>query len=113
MGDVPQIQTRVDIKKLHVQTSSTAFRRHSFSDYLLRTGNMGTKQRTRKNDSINATHDATTYYPDYKDIQKDLRNKTLSPKTKIGKLTSPMCVALMMKAEMVRAQRLMMTWTVK
>ena len=46
LGDLPQIQTRVDIKKLHAQTWSTAFRRHSFSDYLLRIANMGTKQRT-------------------------------------------------------------------
>ena len=44
MGDFPQVQTRVDIKKLHAQTSSTALRRHSFSDCLLRSGNMGTKQ---------------------------------------------------------------------
>ena len=33
LGDLPQIQTRVDIKKLHAQTSSTTFRRHSFSDF--------------------------------------------------------------------------------
>ena len=32
-------------KKLHAQTSSTAFRRHSFSDYLLRSRNMDTQQR--------------------------------------------------------------------
>ena len=50
MGDLPQIQTRVDIKKLHAQTSSTAFRRHSFSDCLLRSRIVGTQQRTRKND---------------------------------------------------------------
>ena len=48
LGDLPQIQTRVDIKILHAQTSFTAFRRLSFSDCLLRSGNMGTKQRTRK-----------------------------------------------------------------
>ena len=71
MGDLPQIQTRVDIKKLHAQTSSTAFRRHSFSDCLRRSGNLGTKQRTRENDSIDATQDATTHYPDKKEIQKD------------------------------------------
>ena len=62
LGDFPQIRTRVDIKKPHAQTSSTAFRRHSFSDYLLRSGNMGTKQKARKNDSINTTQDATTHY---------------------------------------------------
>ena len=73
MGDLPQIQTRVDIKKLHAQTSSTALRRHSFSDYLLRSGNMGIEQRTRKNDSIDATQDATTQYQTkrkYKKIEK-------------------------------------------
>ena len=43
----------------------------SFSHYLLRSGNMGTKQRTRKNDSIDTTQDATTHYPDEKEIQKD------------------------------------------
>ena len=58
-------------KKLHAQTSSTAFRRHSFSDYLLRSGNMGTEQRSRKNDSIDTTQDATTHYPDKKEIQID------------------------------------------
>ena len=64
MGDIPQIQTRVDIEKLRAQSSSTAIRRHIFSNYLLRSGNMGTKQRTRKNDSINTTQDATTHCPD-------------------------------------------------
>ena len=98
LGDLPQIQTRVDIKKLHAQTSSTAFRRHSFCDYLLRRGNMGSEQRTRMNDSIDTTQDATTHYPDKKDFTKRLRNKTLSPKTRIGKLTSPICAALMMKS---------------
>ena len=71
LGDLPQIQTRVDIKNLLAQTSSTAFRRHSFSDYLLHSGNMGSEQRTRKNDSIDTTQDATTHYPDEKEIQKD------------------------------------------
>ena len=55
--------------------------------------------------------DATSHYP--KEITKRLRNKILSPKTRMGKLTSPICAALMMKAEMVRAQRLTMTSTVK
>ena len=71
LGDLPQIQTRIDIKKVHAQTSSTAFRRHSFSDYLLRSANMGSEQRTRKNDSIDTTQDAMTHYPDEKEIQKD------------------------------------------
>ena len=48
LGDLPQIQTSVDIEKLHAQASSTAFRRRSFSDCLLRSWNMDTQQRTRK-----------------------------------------------------------------
>ena len=52
-------------------TSTTAFRRHSISDCLLRSGNMDTQQRTRKNDSIDATQGATTHHPDKKEIQKD------------------------------------------
>ena len=40
-------------------------------DYLLRSGNKGSEQRTRKNDSIDTTQDATTHYPDKKEIQKD------------------------------------------
>ena len=51
MGDLPQIQTRIDIKKLHAQSSIAPFRCHSFSDSLLRSRNMDTEQRTRKNDS--------------------------------------------------------------
>ena len=54
MGDIPQIQTRVDIEKPHAQASSTAFRRRSISDNMLRSWNMETQQRTRKNDSIDA-----------------------------------------------------------
>ena len=71
LGDLPQIQTRTDIKKLHAQTSFAPFRRHSFSDSLLRSRNMDTEQRTRKNDSIDATQDATTHHPDEKKIQKN------------------------------------------
>ena len=48
LGDLPQIQTRVDIKKLHAQTSSSAFRRHSFSDYLLRIGEHGHQTKNTK-----------------------------------------------------------------
>ena len=70
MGDIPQIQTRVDIEKLHAQTPSTAIRRHSLSDCLLRSGNMGTKQRTRKNDPIDATQDATTHHSNKRKYKK-------------------------------------------
>ena len=57
-------------KKLHAQTSFAPFRCHSFSDSLLRSWNMDTKQRTRKNDSIDATQDATPHHSDEKKIQK-------------------------------------------
>ena len=88
---IPQIQTRVDIEKLHGQTPSTAIRRHSISDCLLRSGNMGTQQRTRKNDSIDATQDATTHHPNKKGNTKRLRNKILGPKKKMKKLTPMKC----------------------
>ena len=77
MGDIPQVQTRVDIEKLHAQTPSRATRRRSISDCLLRRGNVGTQQRTRKNDSIDATRDATTHHPNKREIQKRLRNQEI------------------------------------
>ena len=70
MGDLPQIQTRTDIKKIHAQTSFSPFRRHGLSDSLLRIWNMDTKQRTRKNDSIDTTQDAAPHHSDEKKIQK-------------------------------------------
>ena len=48
MGDLPQIQTRVDIEKLHAQTSSTAFRRRKISDCLLRSWNVGPNKEHEK-----------------------------------------------------------------
>ena len=54
-----------------------------------------------------------THRPDKKGNTKRLRNKILGPKKKMEKLTLRKCVALMMKAGMVRAQGLRMTWTVK
>ena len=86
MGDFPQIQTRTDIKKLHAQTSYAPLRCHSFSDSLLRSRNMDTEQRTRKNDSIDATQDATTHHPDKMETQK-LKSKILSPKKRKELLT--------------------------
>ena len=71
LDDIPQIQTRIDIKEIHAQTPSSTLRRHSFSDSLLRSRNMDTEPRTRKNDSIDATQDATTHHPDEKKIQKN------------------------------------------
>ena len=85
MGDLPQIQTRVDIEKLHAQTPSTAFRRHNISDCLLRSGNVGTQQRTRKNDSIDATQDATTHHPDKKERQKN-EKQDIGPKEENGEV---------------------------
>ena len=83
------------------------------SDCLLRSGNLGTKQRTRENDSMDATQDATTHHPDKKEIQKDCETRYLGPKKKMEKLTSMKCEALMTKAAMARAQGLRMTWAVK
>ena len=111
LDDIPQIQTRIDIKELHAQTPSSTLRRHSFSDSLLRSKNMDTEPRTRKNDSIDATQDATTHHPDEKKRQK-LKSKLLSTKMRKELLTRQKIVALMMKAEMVRAQNLKMMWTV-
>ena len=71
LGDFPQRQTRTDIKKIHAQSSIAPFRCHSLSDSLLRSRNMDTEQRTRKNDSIDATQDATTHHPDEKKIQEN------------------------------------------
>ena len=71
LDDIPQIQTRIDIKEIHAQTPSSTLRRHSLSDSLLRGRNMDTEQGPRKNDSIDATQDATTHYPDKKKIQKN------------------------------------------
>ena len=82
--------------------------------YLLRSGNMGTEQRSRKNETNDTTQDAS--YDSLSEQKRNtnrLRNKTLSPKKKMEKLTSPKCVAPMTKVETVRAQRLRMTWTLK
>ena len=83
MDNIPKIQTRVDIKKLHAQTSSTAFRRHSFSDYLLRSRNMDTEQGTRKNDSIDATQEATTHYQTKRKYKK-IEKQDIEPKEENG-----------------------------
>ena len=80
MGDLPQIQTRVDINKLHAQTSSTAFRRHSLSDCLLRSGNLGTKQRTRENDPIDATKRCYDSLSRQKRKYKKIEKQDIGPK---------------------------------
>ena len=71
LGDLPQIQTRIDINKIHAQTPPSTHRRHSCSDSMLRSRNMDTEQRTRKNDSIDATQDATPHHTDEKKIQRN------------------------------------------
>ena len=85
MGDLPQIQTRVDFKKLRAQTSPTALRRHSFSDYLLCRGNMDSEQRSRKNNSIDATQDATTHFSDKRKYKK-IEKQNIEPKEENGKV---------------------------
>ena len=44
---------------------------------------MDTEQRTRKNDSIDATQDATTHHPDEKKIQKN-EKQDIEPKEEKG-----------------------------
>ena len=61
----------LNIKEIHAQTPSPTLRRHSLSDSLLRSRYMDTEPRTRKNDPIDATQDATPHHPDDKKIQKN------------------------------------------
>ena len=62
MDDIPQIQTGINIEEIHAQTPPSTLRRHGLSDSLLRCWNMDTEPRTRKNDSIDATQDATPHH---------------------------------------------------
>ena len=71
MDDIPQIQTGIDIEEIHAQTPPSTLRRHGLSDSLLRCWNMDTEPRTRKNDSIDATQDATPHHSDEKKMQKN------------------------------------------
>ena len=70
IGDLPLIQTTVDIEKLHAQTSSPAVRRSNNSDDMLRIWNMDTHQRELKNDTIDATQNAPTHHTNKKKMQK-------------------------------------------
>ena len=45
---------------------------------------MDTEQRTGKNDSIDATQDATTHHPDEKKIQKKIERQDIEPKEEKG-----------------------------
>ena len=71
MDNIPQIQTGINIEEIHAQTPPASLRRHGLSDSLLRIWNMVTEPRTRKNDSIGATQDATPHQSDEKKIQKN------------------------------------------
>ena len=63
--------TGINIEEIHAQTPPSSLRRHGLSDSLLRCWNMVTEPRTRKNDSIDATQDATPHHSDEKKIQKN------------------------------------------
>ena len=71
LGDFPQILTRVDIKKYMLKHRLRLLDATVSPTICHAAGNMGSEQRTRKNDSIDTTQDATTHYPDEKEIQKD------------------------------------------
>ena len=63
-------------KNYDAQTSSPSVRRSNNSDDMLRIWNMGTHQRARKNDTIDATQNAPTHYTNVKKIQKDRETKS-------------------------------------
>ena len=71
LGHVSQIQAGSNFEKLLAQTPSPTVRRSNDSDEKLRIWNMGTHQRTRKNDTIDATQNAPTHHINKKKIQKD------------------------------------------
>ena len=72
MGDLPQMQTRTDIQKITCSIIDCRLFDATVSPTLCsRNRNMDTEQRTRKNDSTDATQDATTHHPDEKKIQEN------------------------------------------
>ena len=71
LGDLPQISTRTDIKKVLVEISFAPLRCHSFSYSLLCSRNMVSEPGTRKDDSIDSAKDAATHHSDEKKIQKN------------------------------------------
>ena len=71
LGHVSQVQAGTDIEKLLAQTPSPTVRRSNNSDDMLRIWNMGTHQRARKNDTIDATQNAPSHHTNKKKIQKD------------------------------------------
>ena len=83
LGDVPLVQTGADIEKLPAQTSTPAVRRNGNPDDELRIRNMDTHRRARKNDSIDATENASTHHTNEKKIQKDRETKKRDQRRKI------------------------------
>ena len=62
-------------KKYMLKLRLRLFDANGLSDSLLRIWNMVTEPRTRKNDSIDATQDATPHHSDEKKLQKKLKSK--------------------------------------
>ena len=77
MGNIPKIQTGINIEEIHAQTPPASIRRHGLPDSLLRIWNMVSESRTRKNDSIDSTQDAAPHHSDEKKIQKIERKKVI------------------------------------
>ena len=73
-------------QKITCSQSSTAFRRHSYSDCLLRCGNLGTKQRTRENDSIDTTQGCYDSLSRRKGNTKRFEKQDIEPKEENGKV---------------------------
>ena len=80
MGNIPKIQTGINIEEILAQTPPASFRRHGLSDSLLRIWNMVSEPRTRKNDSIDSAKDAAPHHTDEKKIQKIERKKVVDHK---------------------------------
>ena len=71
LDDISQIQTGIDIKEIHAQNSVFDSSTPQSLPTLCYSRNMDTEPRTRKNDSIDTTQDATPHHPDEKKIQKN------------------------------------------
>ena len=75
-------------KKLHAQSSFTVVRRRNISDNMSRSKNIDSQQRTRKNDSIDATQDVDDSSFKQKRDAKRSRNKKSGSTKMLKKLTS-------------------------
>ena len=76
--------------------------------------NTDTEQRTRKNDSIDATQDATTHHPRRTENNKKIEKQDIEPKDEKGiDDKTQNCSIDDESGDMVRAQSLKMMWTVK